>query len=220
MRSKHTSRRLFFLAAAVVLAVAAQPASAIKVCTYNALNFPNDYAERVDAFRLVMDEIDADLIVLQEIQTWQSANLFRDDILNYSTPGEYRRMPFVNGPDTDNACFFKPDVLDSLDYGYLDTGVRYTTWYKFRPDGYDSAETEFVILSTHLKAGSASGDQAERLEQTTVIRNYCNSYPTDSNFMVAGDFNIRSSAEGGRWKRLGWGHGRQVRLRPGVVRAG
>ncbi|MCK4914697.1 MAG: hypothetical protein KAS89_00930, partial [Candidatus Eisenbacteria sp.] len=122
MRSKHTPRRLLFLVAAVVLAVAAQPASAIKVCTYNALNFPNDYVERVDAFRLVMDEIDADLIVLQEMETWQSANLFRDDILNYSVPGEYRRMPFINGPDTDNACFFKPDVLDSLDYGYLDTG--------------------------------------------------------------------------------------------------
>ena len=56
MRSKHTSRRLFFLVAAVVLAVAAQPASATKVCTYNARNFPNDHVERVDALRLVMDE--------------------------------------------------------------------------------------------------------------------------------------------------------------------
>ncbi len=204
LRSKHTPSRFLFLVVTAVLAVAAQPASAIKVCTYNALNFPNDYAERVDAFRLVMDEIDADLIVLQEIETWQSANLFRDDILNYSVPGEYRRMPFVNGPDTDNACFFKPDVLDSLDYGYLDTGVRYTTWYKFRPDGYDSAETEFVILSTHLKAGSTSGDQAQRLEQTTVIRNYLNTYPTGSNFMMAGDFNIRSSAEGSYQMLIGY----------------
>ncbi len=56
LRSKHTPRRLLFLVAAVVLAVAAQPASAIKVCTYNALNFPNDYSARVDAFRLVVDE--------------------------------------------------------------------------------------------------------------------------------------------------------------------
>ena len=192
------------LVATLVLALAAQPASAIKVCTYNALNFPNDYAQRVDAFRLIMDEIDADLIVLQEIQTWQSVDIFCDDILNYAEPGEYTWMPFVNGPDTDNACFFKPDVLDSLDYGYLDTGVRYTMWYKFRPVGYDSAEAEFVIFSTHLKAGSSSSDQSDRLAQTTIIRNYCNDYPADSNFMVTGDFNIRSSAEGSYQMLIGY----------------
>ncbi|MCK4409912.1 MAG: hypothetical protein KAW67_07490, partial [Candidatus Eisenbacteria sp.] len=131
MFRQQTPRKLLLLVATLVLALAAQPASAIKVCTYNALNFPNDYAQRVDAFRLIMDEIDADLIVLQEIQTWQSVDIFCDDILNYAEPGEYTWMPFVNGPDTDNACFFKPDVLDSLDYGYLNTGVRYTMWYKF-----------------------------------------------------------------------------------------
>jgi endonuclease/exonuclease/phosphatase family metal-dependent hydrolase len=204
LHSEHTPGRLVFLAAALVLAVATQPASAIKVCSYNILNFPGDYAEREASFRIVMDEIDADLIVVQEIQSWQATAVFCDDILNYAEPGKYRWMPFVSGPDTDNACFFKPDVLDSLDYGYLDTGVRYTTWYKFRPDGYASSEAEFVILSTHLKAGSASADQAERLEQTTVIRNYLNAYPTDSNFMVAGDFNIRSSAEGSYQMLLGY----------------
>ncbi len=184
--------------------MAAAPARAVKVCTYNVLNWPNDYFERVDAFRLVMDEIDADLIVLQEVESWQSVDIFRDEILNYAVPGEYRRMPFVNGPDTDNACFFKPAVLDSLDYGYLDTGVRYTTWYKFRPDGYTSSATEFVIFSTHLKAGSTSSDQAQRLDQTTVIRNYCNAYPAGSNFMVAGDFNIRSSTEGSYQMLIGF----------------
>jgi endonuclease/exonuclease/phosphatase family metal-dependent hydrolase len=204
LRSTHTPGRLIFLVAAVVIAVATQPASAIKVCSYNILNFPNDYLEREASFRIVMEEIDADLIVVQEIESWQATDVFCDNILNYAEPGKYRWMPFINGPDTDNACFFKPDVLDSLDYGYLDTGVRYTTWYKFRPVGYDSAEAEFVILSTHLKAGSSSADQAQRLDQTTIIRNYLNTYPTDSNFMVTGDFNIRSSSEGSYQMLLGY----------------
>jgi endonuclease/exonuclease/phosphatase family metal-dependent hydrolase len=189
---KTVIRLVLFLAVSAALV---QPASALKVCTYNATNFPDGYAARVDAFRTVMDSINADVIVLQEVDSWQAANLFRDDILNYSEPGKYRRMPFTNGPDTDNACFFKPAVLDSLDAGYLDTGVRYTNWYKFRPDGYASSDAEFVILSTHLKAGSASSDQDERLEETTVIRNYLNNFPSGSNFMVAGDFNIQASSE-------------------------
>jgi len=187
---------LRLLAVAIALAVLASPAAAIKVCTYNILNFPDDYLDRVDAFRLVMDEIDADVIVVQEIDTWQSANLFQDDILNYYEEDEYTRMPFINGPDTDNACFYKPDVLDAVDDGYLDTGVRYTNWYEFRPVGYSSSEASFVLFSTHLKAGSSSSDQSERLAQTTIIRDYCNDYPSGSNFMVAGDFNIQSSGEG------------------------
>ena len=197
-------KKLLLLVAALVLAFAAQPASAIKVCTYNVLNFPGDYVEREASFRLVMEEIDADVIVVQEILTWQATDIFCDNILNYAEPGKYRWMPFVNGPDTDNACFYKPDVLDSLDYGYLDTGVRYTMWYKFRPVGYDSAEAEFVIFSTHLKAGSSSGDQADRLDQATIIRNYCNGYPADSNFMVTGDFNIQSSTEGSYQMLIGY----------------
>lgn len=195
MRTPYVGRCAPLMVAIVLLAIS-PPADAIKVCTYNVLNWPSDYAERVDAFRLIMDELDPDIVVLQEVLTWQGANLFRDDVLNYTVPGEYRRMPFVDGPDTDNACFFKPAVLDSLTYEYLDTGVRYTMVYRFRLDGYASTEAEFAILSTHLKAGSTTSDQNDRLAQTTVIRNYLDDYPSDSNFMVAGDFNIRASTEG------------------------
>ena len=52
----HNPRGIALLTVLVALLALAQPASAIKVCTYNALNFPNDHVERVDAFRLVMDE--------------------------------------------------------------------------------------------------------------------------------------------------------------------
>ena len=67
--------KLALLTMAVVLAVSAQPAMAIKVCSYNILNFNTTSAgPRVDAFRTVMDEIDADLIVVQEIDNWLSQN--------------------------------------------------------------------------------------------------------------------------------------------------
>ena len=56
-----------------VLALGAVPAGAIKVCSYNILNFPNDYVAREASFQIVMDEIDADLIVVQEIASWQAA---------------------------------------------------------------------------------------------------------------------------------------------------
>ncbi|MBD3367078.1 MAG: choice-of-anchor D domain-containing protein [Candidatus Eisenbacteria bacterium] len=197
MRFPATMRTLAVLVLAAVLsaAVAPQQASAVRVCTYNIENWPNDSSTKLPLLRTIMDSVDADLIVCQEFQSIQARNLFYTDVLEVIAPGEYWIMPFVNGPDTDNACFYKTAVLDSISSDTINTDVRLTNVYGFRLDGYSSSEAELTILSTHLKAGSSSGDQSTRLGQTTDIRNYLNDYPSGSNFMVAGDFNIRASSE-------------------------
>lgn len=184
------------LVAALAVLAAAQPAAAVRVCSYNALNWPNDYATRTAYFRTVMAEIDADVIVLQEVESQLGVAKFLLDVLDYVAPGEYWLMPFANGPDTDNACFYKTAVVDSIFSEQLYTPVRWTSVYRFRLDGYDSAEAEFTVLSTHLKAGTDASDAADRLAMTTEIRYYLNDYPANSNFMVAGDFNLQSSSEG------------------------
>ena len=183
------------LALALMAAMPADEALAVRVCTYNIENWPNDSTTKLPLLRTIMDSVDADIIVCQEFQSIQARNLFYTDVLEQIAPGEYWIMPFINGPDTDNACFYKTAVLDSISSDTINTDVRLTNVYGFRLDGYTSSEAELTILSTHLKAGSASSDQDTRLDQTTDIRNYLNDYPADSNFMVAGDFNIRSSSE-------------------------
>jgi endonuclease/exonuclease/phosphatase family metal-dependent hydrolase len=185
---------LLTLAAFCVL-VPAREAAAVRVCTYNIENWPNDSGTKIPLLRTIMDSVDADVLVCQEFESIQARNLFYTQVLEVIAPGEYWIMPFINGPDTDNACFYKTAVLDSISSDTINTDVRLTNVYGFRLDGYSSSEAAFTILSTHLKAGSASGDQSTRLDQTTDIRNYLNDYPSDSNFMVAGDFNIQSSSE-------------------------
>lgn len=202
VRSKPQPLR-FAIPLMLVLAVS-QPAAAVRVCTYNALNWPDDYATRAPYFRTVMAEIDADVIVLQEVDSVLGVNKFYLDVLEQIAPGEYWMMPFANGPDTDNACFYKTAVLDSIFCEQIYTPVRWTSVYRFRLDGYDSAEAEFSLLSTHLKAGTDATDAADRLAMTTEIRNYLNEYPANSNFMVAGDFNLQSSAEGSYQMLVGY----------------
>ena len=196
MREKPRPWRLArpFVLALAVLAVA-QPAAAVRVCTYNVLNWPDDYVARTPYFRTVMTEIDADVIVLQEVESNLGVAKFLTDVLEHVAPGEYWLMPFGNGPDTDNACFYKTAVVDSTFSRQLYTPVRWTSVYRFRLDGYDSSEAEFTVLSTHLKAGTDASDLADRLAMATEIRDYLNDYPVNSNFMVAGDFNTRSSSE-------------------------
>ncbi len=194
------------LTTVLVLAVLAMalPSAAVRVCTYNALNWPNDYVARTPYFRTVLAEIDADVIVLQEVESQLGTTRFYTDVLEYIAPGEYWMMPFANGPDTDNACFYKTAVVDSIFSEQLYTDVRWTSVYRFRLDGYTSSEAEFTILSTHLKAGSSSSDQQTRLDMTSFIRGYLNDYPADSNFMVAGDFNVYTSNETCYQMLIGW----------------
>lgn len=174
---------------------AAQPARGVTVCSYNVLNWPEDYAVRAPYFATVLAEIEPDVIVLQEVESQTGVNRFRTDVLDTFAPGEYWQMPFANGPDTDNACFYKTAVVESIFWEQIYTPVRYTSAYRFRPIGYQSSDAEFTILSTHLKAGSDPSDASQRLAMTTMIRNYLNAYPSGSHFMVAGDFNLQTSSE-------------------------
>ncbi len=205
MRTKPRPWRLArpFVLALAVLAVA-QPAAAVRVCTYNVLNWPDDYVARTPYFRTVMAEIDADVIVLQEVESQLGVAKFLLDVLDYVAPGEYWLMPFANGPDTDNACFYKTAVVDSTFSRQLYTPVRWTSVYRFKLDGYDSSEAEFTVLSTHLKAGTDASDLADRLAMATEIRGYLDDYPANSNFMVAGDFNTRSSSESSYQMLIGY----------------
>jgi endonuclease/exonuclease/phosphatase family metal-dependent hydrolase len=209
------------LALAILMPLAlATPASAVRVCTYNLLHWPGtDWVTRTPYFRTVMDSIDADIIIVQEMESQIGVVRFLN-ILNTSEPDEYWFMPFVNGPDMDNACFYKPAVLDSIFHEQLYTTVRQTSVYRLRLDGYESTGAEFTILSTHLKAGSSSSDQATRLSQTTVIRNYLNDYPPGSFFMVGGDFNMQSSGESAYQMLVGWQADNDGRTRDPIGRAG
>jgi endonuclease/exonuclease/phosphatase family metal-dependent hydrolase len=197
---------LVVLSLVVALAlVPADKAGAVKVCTYNVLNWPGtDWQQRLDDFRVVMAAVDPDVIVLQEVESQLGVNEFLLDVLDYVNPGAYWMMPFVNGPDTDNACFYKIAVLDSVFHEQIETPVRQTSVYRLRPDGYSSTGAEFTILSTHLKAGNTAPDQADRLSMTTVIRSYLNNYPSGSSFMVAGDFNLYASSEGSYQMLIGY----------------
>jgi exonuclease III len=173
----------------------ARPARAFSVVTYNLLDY--DTAERRAYFRTALDSLDADILVVQEMKSQQGVNDFLANVLNYEVPGRYRGMVFFNGPDTDNACFFKPGVVDSISQQQIFTSTRHTSEYVFRPDGYTSSAADFRILSTHLKAGDTPSDETERRAMTNVIRDYLNTLPSGSHFMVVGDLNVYSNTDQG-----------------------
>ncbi len=188
----------------LVVALSAAPAAAVRVCTYNILNFPgSDGSTRVDDFRTVLEEVDADVLVVQEMLSQSGVNQFLNEVMNYSTPGLYAAGPFVNGPDTDNALFYKPAVVEFVSHQEIATSLRNISEYVLRPVGYSSEASEFRVYSLHLKAGATSSDQDRRLSEATTLREHLNDLPPGSAFMVAGDLNIRASTEDAYQKLVG-----------------
>lgn len=180
------------------------PADALRVVTYNVLNFPGTTGtEREPDFRTVVGELDADVIVVQEMLSLTGVNQFLNNILNYGGTGEYAAAPFTDGYDTDNAMYYRVSTVDFVSTQQIGTALRDISEYVVRPDGYSSTDAELRLYSVHLKAGSTSSDQDKRLAEVTILRNHTNALPSDSHFAVLGDFNIRSSTEDAYEKLVG-----------------
>jgi hypothetical protein len=190
----------------VVLALAslATPAAAVRVCTYNILNFPgSDGSTRVDDFAVALQEVNPDVLVVQEMLSQTGVNQFLNGVLNVIAPGEYVAGPFFDGPDTDNALFYKPAVVQFLSHEEIETALRDISEYVLIPVGYGAPEAEFRTYSMHLKAGSTSSDLSKRLAETTILRDHLNATPTGSNLIACGDYNVRASTEAAYQKLVG-----------------
>ena len=180
------------------------PAAAVRVVTYNILNFPGTTGSaREDDFRVVVEQLDADVLVVQEMISSTGVSQFLNNVLNYGGTGEYAAAPFVNGPDTDNTLFYRVSTIDLVSSQEISTALRNISEYTVRPVGYSSSDAEFRVYSLHLKAGSTSDDLAKRLAEATILRNHMNAFPAGECFMVAGDYNIRASTESSYQKLIG-----------------
>jgi len=196
----------FGLACVIVLSLLfPSTALALRVVTYNVLNFPGSTGtSRLDDFRVILEDIDPDVLVVQEMLSETGMNQILNTALNYYSPGEYAAGPFVNGYDTDNALYYKVATVNYISHQEITTALRNISEYVVRPVGYSSSEANVRIYSLHLKAGSGSDDKTKRLAECTILRNHMNAYPSGQAFIVAGDYNIRASSESAYQKLIGY----------------
>lgn len=170
--------------------------NAVKIASWNILNFPGTTGSaREDDFRKVVEQLDLDILVVQEMLSQDGVNQFLDNILNYSSPGTYEAAPFINGPDSDNALFYKKSSIRFISHHQISTSLRDISEYWLEIKEGPASGAAFGIYSVHLKAGTGTDNGAQREEEATILRNYMNDLPSNSLFLVCGDFNMRSSSE-------------------------
>jgi endonuclease/exonuclease/phosphatase family metal-dependent hydrolase len=179
-------------------AVPAGHAFGLRVATYNILNYSAS-ALREGHFRTIFAEIQPDILVVQEILSQSAVNRLLSQVLNHADgpPGTYAAATFVNGTDTDNALFYRTDVVTFTpgDHEVITTTLRDIDRWKVRPVGYDAPAAELYVYVAHLKASDGSENEQQRLAEATLMRNNANTLPAGTNFIYAGDFNLYSSDE-------------------------
>ncbi len=166
----------------------------LRVMTYNLLNYPgNSSAVRNPEFRKTLKYCDPDILIAQEVQSQAAVNEFLSQVLNYGQPGTYSAAPFIDGPDTDNALFYKPSRTQYVSHTVLTGATRYVVGYRMRPVGVNADSIDLQIYSVHFRA--AEGFETERFIEADTVRNHLNSLPNGGYFIVGGDMNLYTSSE-------------------------
>jgi subtilisin-like proprotein convertase family protein/PKD repeat protein/endonuclease/exonuclease/phosphatase family metal-dependent hydrolase len=169
----------------------------IKLMTYNLLNYPDlgsfstDTALRNPFYRTVIGAAQPDILVTQENQSQAGVTGFLNNVMNKAIGG-FSAGVFFDGPDTDNALFFKNSKFSFVSNTRIPTELRDIN--EFKLVHILSGDT-LRIYSVHLKASATTADEAQRAREVDSLRAKTNLLPPGSNFIVCGDFNFYYSGE-------------------------
>ncbi|MEZ4649646.1 MAG: FlgD immunoglobulin-like domain containing protein [Candidatus Eisenbacteria bacterium] len=186
------TRVLATLGAAALTALAVTPASAIRVASYNLLNYTSG---REAQFRVSLGYMDVDVLFVEEILSQAAVDQFRTQVLEVLNPGEWAAAPFVNGPDTDSGMFYRTSKVQFVDHVVISTALRDIDEYTFRPVGYDDSSANIRGYVVHLKASQGSTEEQQRLAEVQLMRARMETFPAGQNYFITGDFNIYTSTE-------------------------
>lgn len=180
--------------------LAVSPAHALRVVTWNLIDYPNTaLASRQPSLRTVVDSLNADIIAVQELKSAAGRDSFLDNVLNVVEPGQWDASAFL--ATTESAIFYKPArVTLTITTPVATAGPRDVLLCRFRPVGYTAASNDFRVYSVHLKAGTAlasTTDSTTRRLECTDLRNTINLAAAGTHFLIGGDYNFYGDWEGG-----------------------
>lgn len=163
----------------------------VKIATYNILNYPNNTVVKNPKFKLILDNLNPDILVVQEILSQSAVNEFLNQVLS----DEFEAGNFINGPDTDNAIFYKDSLFTFISTGFINTapsGPRYISIFKlFHKITLDT----LIIYSAHFKASQGNDNEQRRLNEAATLRVFTDLLPQGTDFLLVGDLNLYRSTE-------------------------
>lgn len=198
---------IILFCAAALLAVAA-PAHALRVATWNLLQYGyNNQTSTLTArqadFRTVMAALSPDVLICQELDAPMAKDSFQNNVLNVVEPGQWTGQ-IVDVMSGEGMCvFWKPAVATVSNIGAITVtgGPRKILTCLVKPVGYLTSPGWFRLYSIHLKAGGpGTADSTTRRNECTYIRSSILNVDqpvAGPNFLIGGDSNFYGAWEGG-----------------------
>ncbi|RMF07584.1 MAG: T9SS C-terminal target domain-containing protein [Candidatus Neomarinimicrobiota bacterium] len=174
-------------------------ASTVRVMAYNVLAFNGNDDAKEAALRTVINAAAPDVIMVEELVDQAGYDHFLTDVLNYSQDSTYVGAPFTSQTaDKDIALYYRPELLTFISTAVVDItnswGLRDAIEFVFL---HNASGEEIRFYGIHLKASSGSDNEATRAAEATLLRQYLDTLPAGSQFLVMGDFNFYHSGEAG-----------------------
>jgi endonuclease/exonuclease/phosphatase family metal-dependent hydrolase len=160
----------------------------ISLMSYNILNYDNASSSRSPYFKMIIDSLNPDILVVQEIIYQSGVDLFYSTALNSS----YTAGQFLTGFDTQNAIFFKNSVFSFISNNKISTAHRDINEFTMRHIG--TGDT-LLIYAVHLKSSTGTINEDKRAAEIGELRWVTNALNYSQHFIVCGDFNIYSASE-------------------------
>jgi len=191
------------IAAALLLLATAAPAHALKLATWNLIDYPDLLlSTRQPNLRTEFAALDPDLVILQELKSQAGRDSFLINVLNVVQPGQWAATGYFS--TCESAMFYKTAKLTLTFAGsaVVTAGPRDVLACTFKPAGYvTSITTQFRIYSVHFKAGTSCSplpcDSTVRRQECWDLRNTINLAAAGTQFLIGGDTNFYGDYEPG-----------------------
>jgi endonuclease/exonuclease/phosphatase family metal-dependent hydrolase len=175
------------------------PSERLRIVSWNILDYPDclcpdmNGKPRDEYFRSILEILNPDILVVQEMARAAAVDQFLKEVLNPKKPKLYKAASFYDGPDTDNALFYKKAMFKVISRQQIITSYRDITEYRMKIKKGAAKGTKFRIYSVHFSEGA--GAKKKRENEALTLRAYLDGLLPDELFLVCGSFNMMSSTE-------------------------
>ncbi len=168
----------------------------VKIVSWNVLDFYGALSsDRVENFRMVLDELKPDILVVQDMGDSDGVNLFLNQVLNHSKK-LYRTAKFTDQSDTASALFYNRKTIKFNSMEEIPTLSRSVWGYNLKIKKGDGKGKKLSVYSVHLPEGSNTAAKVSRVSDAEIIRIYLNNKHTSGDFfVVCGTFNMWTTQE-------------------------